>query len=108
MDNQQSTIDNQQPISNQQSRIKNVSDAPVPMSAAGAGAGYTLITALLFHELLPDVTTHLYSDLGDPLLNASILEWSARHVPMSEAWWNFPSFAPLSGVTAFTEHLLAA
>ena len=78
------------------------------MHAAAAGVVYLVVTALLFRELLPDLTTHLYSDLGDPLLNASILEWSARHVPLSEAWWNFPSFAPLSGVTAFTEHLLAA
>jgi hypothetical protein len=27
------------------------------------------ITVLLFRNLLPDVATHLYSDLGDPLLN---------------------------------------
>ena len=27
-------------------------------------------------------------------------------MPLTEAWWNFPSFAPLTGVTAFTEHLL--
>ncbi len=79
-----------------------------PMHAAFAGVVYAIVTALLFRNLLPDVTTHLYSDLGDPLLNAAILEWNARHVPLSAAWWNFPSFAPLSGVTAFTEHLLAA
>ncbi len=73
-----------------------------------AGMLYAAVTVLLFRGLLPDLTTHLYSDLGDPLLNAAVLEWSARHVPLSDAWWNFPSFAPLSGVTAFTEHLLAA
>jgi hypothetical protein len=78
------------------------------MHVAAAGAFYAIVTALLFRDLLPDVATHLYSDLGDPLLNAAVLEWSARHVPLSQAWWNFPSFAPLSGVTAFTEHLLAA
>ena len=76
--------------------------------AAAATLVYSLVTALLFRDLLPDLTTHLYSDVGDPLLNASVLEWSARHVPLSTEWWNFPSFAPLSGVTAFTEHLLAA
>ncbi|MBI3048906.1 MAG: hypothetical protein HYY76_11425 [Acidobacteria bacterium] len=67
---------------------------------------YAGVTALLFHNLLPDVTTHLYSDLGDPLLNTAILAWSARQVPLTDAWWNFPSFAPLTGATAFTEHLL--
>lgn len=69
---------------------------------------YALVTAALFRNLLPDVATHLYSDLGDPLLNATILAWNAGHAPLSAAWWNFPGFAPLTGVTSFTEHLLLA
>ena len=69
---------------------------------------YLLITALLFHNLLPVLTTHLFGDLGDPLLNTSILAWNAKHLPLTTDWWNFPAFAPLSGVTAFTEHLLGA
>jgi hypothetical protein len=69
---------------------------------------YLLITALLFHNLLPVLTTHLFGDLGDPLLNTSILAWNAKHLPLTPDWWNFPAFAPLSGVTAFTEHLLGA
>jgi hypothetical protein len=69
---------------------------------------YLLITALLFHNLLPVLTTSLPGDLGDPLLNTSILAWNANHLPLSAGWWDFPSFAPLSGVTAFTEHLLGA
>jgi hypothetical protein len=69
---------------------------------------YLLITALLFHNLLPILTTHLFGDLGDPLLNTSILAWNAKHLPLTADWWNFPAFAPLSGVTAFTEHLLGA
>jgi hypothetical protein len=76
------------------------------MHAAAAVGLYALVTALLFRNLLPNLTTHLYSDLGDPLLNTSILAWNALYAPLSEAWWNFPSFAPLPGVTAFTEHLL--
>jgi hypothetical protein len=76
------------------------------MGLAGAAIVYALITALLFRNLLPDVATHLYSDLGDPLLNTAVLAWNARQVPLTEAWWNFPAFAPLPGVTAFTEHLL--
>jgi hypothetical protein len=67
-----------------------------------------LLTALLFRDLIPVIAARLYGDAGDPLLNAAILAWNATHVPLSNAWWNFPSFAPLSGITAFTEHLLGA
>jgi hypothetical protein len=76
--------------------------------ALAAALGYSLITALLFRNLLPVLTTDLYSDIGDPLLNCAVLAWNATHVPLTDGWWNFPSFAPLSGVTAFTEHLLGA
>ena len=73
-----------------------------------SGLVYAALTTLLFRGLLPDLTTHLASDVGDPLMIVAILEWSAHHVPLSAAWWNFPSFAPLEGVTAFTEHFLLA
>ena len=69
---------------------------------------YVLITALLYHNLLPVLTTHLFGDLGDPLLNTAILAWNAKHLPLTAEWWNFPAYAPLSGVTAFTEHFLGA
>jgi hypothetical protein len=69
---------------------------------------YLLITALLFRNLLPHIATHLFGDLGDPLLNTAILAWNATHVPLTRDWWNFPAFAPLSGITAFTEHFLGA
>ena len=45
-------------------------------------------------------------DIGDPVLNASILEWNARTLPLSAEWWNFPAYAPAARTTAFTEHLL--
>ena len=67
---------------------------------------YALVTLVAFRDLVPNAGTHLFSDLGDPLLNASILAWNARHLPLTAEWWNFPSFALLDGVTAFTEHLL--
>jgi hypothetical protein len=73
-----------------------------------AAIAYTVITLILFRNLLPVVTTSLFGDLGDPLLNTSILAWNAKHLPLTADWWNFPAFAPLSGVTAFTEHLLGA
>ena len=74
---------------------------------AAAGA-YLLATAAIFHNLLPVMSTSIYSATGDPLLNASILEWNATHIPLTEAWWNYPAFGPLPGVTAWTEHLLGA
>jgi hypothetical protein len=69
---------------------------------------YLSITIGIFHNLLPVMSTSIYSDIGDPLLNTSILFWNATHVPLSSAWWNYPSFAPLSGITTWTEHLLGA
>jgi hypothetical protein len=76
------------------------------MGLAAATLLYAAITAVLFRTLLPDLGTHLFSDPGDPLLLAAIIGWNATHLPLSEAWWNFPSFAPVEGVTAFTEHML--
>ena len=69
---------------------------------------YLAIAAILFRNLLPVLTTHLFGDPGDPLLNVSILAWNAKHLPLTDAWWNFPAFAPFTGVTAFTEHFLGA
>jgi hypothetical protein len=71
-----------------------------------AGLVYAVVTALLFRDLLPNLGTHLYSDLGDSLLNTSVLAWNARELPLTGDWWNFPGYGPFSGVTAFTEHLL--
>jgi hypothetical protein len=78
------------------------------MRIGTAALVYAAVTALVFHDLLAYLATHLYGDLGDPLLNAAILAWNAKQIPLTEAWWNFPSFAPLTGVTALTEHLLLA
>ena len=40
---------------------------------AAAALCYAAITALLFRNLLPVITTDLYSDIGDPLLNLSLI-----------------------------------
>jgi hypothetical protein len=76
------------------------------MGLGAAALVYGAVTLLLFHNLLPGLTTHLYPDLGDPLLNAAVLAWNAKRVPLTAEWWNFPSFAPLPGMTSLTEHLL--
>lgn len=48
----------------------------------------------------------IVSDVGDPLLNAAILVWNARHVPWTDAWFNFPGFHPLPDALTFSETLL--
>src|SRR4051812_40076071 len=78
------------------------SDVPVLAS----GLFYAALTTLLLRDLLPGLTTHLFSDVGDPLIDSTIMAWNAQHLPLTAAWWNFPAFAPLEGVTAFTEHFL--
>ena len=52
---------------------------------------YAVVTALLFRNLLPDLTTHLYSDLGDPLLNTTILAWFG----VASILRRYPRYAPL-------------
>src|SRR5204862_1677970 len=69
---------------------------------------YLGIALLLFRNLMPVVTTHVFGDPGDPFLNTAILAWNAKHLPLTSGWWNFPAFAPHTGITAFTEHLLGA
>jgi len=73
-----------------------------------AGLVYLAVALVLFHNLLPVLTTHIFGDPGDPFLNAAILAWNAKHLPLTSEWWNFPAFAPHTGITAFTEHLLGA
>lgn len=67
---------------------------------------YVAIVVALTWPLLPNITTAVPSDLGDPLLNAWILWWNAVTVPLTERWWNAPAFYPATGVLAFSEHLL--
>ena len=57
-----------------------------------------------------DVLAHLGStianDPGDPLLTAAILKWNATHVPLTDAWYQFPIFYPTRDTLTFSEHLL--
>jgi hypothetical protein len=71
-----------------------------------AFALYSLLTVGLTYPLVFELSTSLPHDLGDPLLNTWILWWNARQWPLTEAWWNAPSFYPASGCMAFSEHLL--
>lgn len=94
------------PVSDSETGVRPRTFESDARATAIAAVLYLAITAALFWNVLPHLTTHIYSDPGDPLLNAAILGWNAQTLPLTSAWWNFPAFAPLSGVTAFTEHLL--
>ncbi len=69
---------------------------------------YAALTIVYAWPLIGQFATHLPADLGDPALNSWILWWNARAVPLTDAWWNAPMFAPLSGAFALSETLLGA
>lgn len=74
--------------------------------AALALLAYVALAALLTRPLLELSATHIAGDAGDPLLNATVLVWNTKTLPLTEAWWNTPFFYPAKGVTTFTENLL--
>jgi hypothetical protein len=75
-------------------------------SVALAALAYTLLT-LAYSWPLPMRLMHgVAHDPGDPILNAWILWWTTKAVPLTEAWWNAPMFYPAVGTFAFSEHLL--
>jgi hypothetical protein len=68
--------------------------------------GYIVIT-LAYTWPLPRHLLHgVAHDLYDPILNAWILWWSTKAVPLTASWWNAPIFYPAAGALAFSEHLL--
>ncbi|MFN7971542.1 MAG: discoidin domain-containing protein [Acidobacteriota bacterium] len=76
---------------------------PQHLLALGIFAAATIAAypAIVRHPAttLPDATP-------DTLLNAWILWRSSVAMPLSQAWWNAPAFAPLHGTMAFSETLL--
>jgi hypothetical protein len=71
-----------------------------------AASLYAVLTAILTWPLVLHPVSIVPSDLGDPLLNAYLMAWNARVVPLTDAWWHLPQFYPARGVLAFSEHLL--
>lgn len=57
-------------------------------------------------SLLAQLHSSIASDLGDPLLNTWILWWNAQRIPLTDAYWNAPSFAPAPNTFALSETLL--
>ena len=70
-------------------------------------AGLLGVLSLLLHaSLLQQFGSAIPADLGDPLLNTWILWWNAQRVPLTEAYWNAPAFAPAPNALALSETLI--
>ncbi len=71
-----------------------------------AALGYIALTLAYTWPLPRHLFDGVAHDLGDPVLNAWILWWSTKAVPLTAAWWNAPIFYPAPGTLAFSEHLV--
>jgi hypothetical protein len=67
---------------------------------------YIIIAVIIGRVVLANLGSMIASDEGDPLLTAAILKWNATHVPLTDAWYQFPIFYPTRDTLTFSEHLL--
>lgn len=67
---------------------------------------YVAATLVIGRDVLRHLSSVVAGDAGDPLLTAAILRWNATHLPLTDAWWQFPIFFPSRDTLAFSEHLL--
>jgi hypothetical protein len=80
---------------------------PRPSKTVVLAAGVYLVLALAYTWPLAANLSHgIAHDAGDPILNAWILWWTTKAVPLTAHWWNAPIFYPATGTLAFSEHLL--
>jgi hypothetical protein len=78
-----------------------------PWTAAAASAlVYVALTVIMWRDVLAQLATAIAHDAGDPVFTATLLYWNATHVPLTEAWWQLPTFYPIRDTLAFSEHLL--
>jgi hypothetical protein len=75
-------------------------------SLALAISAYVLLTLAYTWPLAANLEHGVAHDAGDPILNAWILWWTTKAVPLTAHWWNAPIFFPAAGTLAFSEHLL--
>ena len=75
-------------------------------SAALASGLYVLLALAYTWPLAANLRYGVAHDAGDPILNAWILWWTTKAVPLTAHWWNAPIFYPAAGTLAFSEHLL--
>jgi len=67
---------------------------------------YILASVVMGREVLAHLGDSIANDAGDPILTTTILHWVARHVPYTDAWYQFPIFYPSRDTLTFSEHLL--
>jgi hypothetical protein len=67
---------------------------------------YLALAVVATWPLARQLDTSVPHDLGDPLLVTYLLNWNARVMPFSEAWWHPPFFWPARHVLVLSEHLL--
>jgi hypothetical protein len=75
-------------------------------AVALASLAYLVLTLAYTWPLPAHLAHGIAHDPYDPILNAWILWWTTKAVPLTAAWWNAPIFYPATGVLAFSEHLL--
>ena len=80
--------------------------ASTRLAFASAALFYTALTLVLTFPLVLHLSSSVPSDLGDPLLSASLLWWNAHVVPLTQQWWDGFAFAPAHGMLAFSDHRL--
>jgi len=71
-----------------------------------ASLAYVLLTIAYSWPLPINLMHGIAHDSGDPILNAWILWWTTKALPLTSHWWNAPIFYPAVGTLAFSEHLL--
>src|SRR5215218_282479 len=74
--------------------------------AASVLAAYVVLSVIVTWPVARDMRSLIVGDPGDPVLNASILLWSATTRPFSAEWWDAPHYYPADGVSGFTENLV--
>jgi hypothetical protein len=62
---------------------------------------YIAATAAIGRDVLAHASDAAMHDSGDPLLTAAILHWTTTHLPLTDAWWQFPIFYPTRDTLAF-------
>jgi hypothetical protein len=71
-----------------------------------AATAYSALACALLWPLLRSAATTVTQPGDDPLLNSWILWWNLQALPLTDAWWNAPSFYPARGAMAYSETLL--
>ncbi len=94
-------------VSRQKSANQN-SGLRAAVSGLSILAVYSLLTLILTHPLLFNLTTAVPNDIGDPLLNTWILAWDA-HALLTQPLnlFNPNIFYPLLNTLAYSEHLFS-